>query len=68
MPQNQSAIHGSKPVAMPRASQTYPKGRVCAHPGCETRLSTYNRRDKCWAHAEMKVPRLRGRKPAAGSA
>jgi hypothetical protein len=64
----ESAIRGSRPQALPRASQTYPEGRVCLHPGCETRLSTYNRRDRCWAHAEMKVPRLRGRKPAAGSA
>jgi hypothetical protein len=38
------------------------------HPDCDTRLSKYNRRDKCWAHADMKVPRLRGRKPASGSA
>jgi hypothetical protein len=68
MGNQQSAIHGSRPVELPRASQTYPRGRVCAHPGCKTRLSTYNRRDKCWAHAEMKVPRLRGRKPAADSA
>jgi hypothetical protein len=62
------AVRGSRPQALPRASQTFAKGRICAHPDCETRLSTYNRRDKCWAHAEMKVPRLRGRKPAAGSA
>ena len=41
---------------------------MCDQAGCETRLSKYNRREKCWAHAEMKVPRLRGRKPAAGSA
>ena len=58
----QSAIRGSRLRALPRASQKFPKGRVCAEPGCETRLSTYNRRDKCWAHADMKVPRLRGRK------
>ena len=64
----QVAIHGSKPQPLPRASQKYPRGRVCAQQGCETRLSTYNKRDKCWAHAEMKVPRVRGRKPAAGSA
>lgn len=62
------AIRGQRPLGLPRASQKYPEGRVCAHEGCETRLSTYNRRDNCWAHAEMKVPRLRGRKPAAGSA
>jgi hypothetical protein len=36
-------------------------------PGCDTKLSTYNRRDRCWLHAEMKVPRLRGRKPAPGN-
>lgn len=64
----QFAVRGSQPKGLPRASQTFPKDRTCAHEGCETRLSTYNRRDKCWAHAEMKVPRLRGRKPAAGSA
>jgi hypothetical protein len=62
------AIRGQRPTGLPRASQKYPEGRICAHPDCETRLSVYNRRDKCWAHAEMKVPRLRGRKPAAGSA
>jgi hypothetical protein len=61
------SVQGSRPQALPRASRKYPEGRVCAHEGCGTRLSTYNRREKCWAHAEMKVPRLRGRKPAAGS-
>lgn len=64
---NQEAIRGSRAHALPRASQRYPKDRVCSFPECETRLSTYNRRDRCWAHAEMKVPRLRGRKPAEGS-
>ncbi len=63
----QTAVRGSRPQALPRASHKYPEGRVCAQQGCETRLSKYNKRDKCWAHAEMKVPRLRGRKPAAGS-
>jgi hypothetical protein len=63
----ESSIHGQKPHGLPRASHQYPEGRVCAEPDCVTRLSKYNRRDRCWAHAEMKVPRLRGRKPAAGS-
>jgi len=62
---NQAAIRGSRTQALPRASQKFPEGRVCESPGCETRLSTYNRRERCWAHAEMKIPRLRGRKPAA---
>ncbi|CAN5362440.1 hypothetical protein BH20ACT22_BH20ACT22_24330 [soil metagenome] len=62
---NQAAIRGSRTQALPRASQKFPEGRVCESPGCETRLSTYNRRERCWAHAEMKIPRLRGRKPSA---
>ena len=62
------AIRGQRPVGLPRASQKFPEGRECSHPGCGTQLSVYNRRERCWAHAEMKVPRLRGRKPAAGSA
>jgi len=61
------AIRGQRPAGLPRASQQYPEGRVCSFPECKTRLSKYNRRDRCWAHAEMKVPRLRGRKPAPNS-
>lgn len=63
-----SSIRGSRPQPLPRSSQKFPRGRTCAQDGCQTKLSTYNKRDKCWLHAEMKVPRLRGRKPAAGSA
>ena len=65
---SEQAIRGSRPQALPRASQKFPEGRSCKHPGCTTKLSVYNRRDSCWAHAEMKVPRLRGRKPAPGAA
>lgn len=63
----QDAIRGSRVLALPRANQRAAEGRVCAAEGCTTKLSTYNKREKCWAHADMKVPRLRGRKPAAGS-
>lgn len=62
-----SPIRGSRLYGLPRASKKYAQGRVCAVPECGTKLSRYNRRDKCWAHADMKVPRLRGRKPAADS-
>jgi hypothetical protein len=64
MSTKQEAIKGSRALGLPRANKTAPEGRVCAQQGCETRLSRYNKREKCWAHAEMKVPRLRGRKPA----
>lgn len=64
---NQAAIRGSRTQGLPRASEKFPKGRVCDHPSCDTEISTYNRRNRCWAHAEMKIPRLRGRKPAASN-
>jgi hypothetical protein len=64
----QDAIRGSRALTLPRASKKAPEGRICSQEDCVTRLSTYNKRERCWAHAEMKVPRLRGRKPAAGSA
>lgn len=61
-------IRGSRALALPRANKKAAAGRVCAHPGCETRISVYNKRDKCWTHAEMRVPRLRGRKPGTANA
>jgi hypothetical protein len=61
------AIRGSRTLALPRANKKAAEGRICSHAGCGTKLSVYNKREKCWAHAEMKVPRLRGRKPAAGN-
>ena len=40
------------------------KGRVCAEPGCTTKLSIYNDGDHCSLHAPMISPRTRGRKIA----
>jgi hypothetical protein len=59
----QFVAKGSKPKGLLRASRRYAKGRVCAADGCSTILSQYNRREKCWAHADHKIPRLRGRNP-----
>ncbi|HEX9890818.1 MAG TPA: hypothetical protein VGB28_01990 [Actinomycetota bacterium] len=61
-------IRGSRPRQLPRPSRTYGDGRVCAHEGCETRISTYNKATYCWAHAPVKYPLTRGerrRKTAA---
>jgi hypothetical protein len=44
-----------------RPSRTYANGRVCAHQGCGTRLSMYNRREFCHVHAPVRFPRVRGR-------
>lgn len=44
-----------------RRSRRFPQGRVCAHPGCSTVLSVYNPRPHCFMHADIPVPRLRGK-------
>jgi hypothetical protein len=33
-----------------RPSRTYPVGRICAAPECDTRLSIYNPEVRCWVH------------------
>lgn len=53
---------GAHVIGLPRRSRTYREDRVCAHPGCSTRLSTYNRRETCFVHTGVKIPRLRGKK------
>lgn len=40
----------SGPTASGRRSRRAAAGRVCAHEGCETRLSIYNRATRCWQH------------------
>ena len=42
---------------LPRSSS----GRICAEPGCQTRLSVYNELEHCSLHAPMVVPRMRGK-------
>lgn len=43
-----------------RPSRSYQGGRVCRQDGCSTKISIYNRRDYCNAHAPVKFPRVRG--------
>jgi hypothetical protein len=57
-----TAIRGAHVVGLPKRSRRYAQDRVCAHPDCITRLSMYNRRDTCYIHADIKIPRLRGKK------
>jgi hypothetical protein len=52
---------------VPRPSRDFGAGRVCAHSGCVTKLSRYNRRDYCYLHAPVKYPRVRGRILAEGT-
>ncbi|MBU1225986.1 MAG: hypothetical protein KJ698_02065 [Actinobacteria bacterium] len=43
-------------VAGRRPAKTYDDGRVCAHRGCKTVLSQYNKNKFCWQHFQP-VPR-----------
>lgn len=53
-------LKGTRAVEAPRPNRTYGEGRSCAHDGCETKLSIYNRSRHCWMHAEVKFPVVRG--------
>jgi hypothetical protein len=50
-------------------SRRFGPGRVCGHPGCGTRLSTYNPLDWCSVHTpprefHMRAPRRKRREVA----
>jgi len=53
---------GTRPGKQPVASRAGGTGRVCAHPGCQTRLSVYNATERCWQHAEVVFPNYRGKR------
>ena len=41
------------PMRGKEASARPARGRVCAAPGCDTVLSTYNATSLCWLHAPI---------------
>lgn len=43
-----------------RRADTYGKGRVCTKNKCMTKLSKYNRKERCFAHRGPLPARLRG--------
>ena len=57
----ETSLKGRKFTGATRAPKTYSNDRTCADASCETRLSQYNRREWCYAHAPTKYPRLGGR-------
>lgn len=54
-------LQGERLTSAQRRSGRESEGRVCAEPGCGTRLSVYNDLDHCSLHAPMVVPRMRGK-------
>ncbi len=53
---------GTRPGNLPPASRTEDADRTCAHPGCTTKLSIYNARERCWQHADVVFPNYRGKR------
>jgi hypothetical protein len=54
-------LKGNRVTGKLRAPRSQEGERLCGHRGCPTRLSRYNSREFCYAHAPTRFPRLRGR-------
>ena len=54
-------VKGAAIKGAARPSKRFATGRECANPGCETRLSQYNKAEYCHAHAPIRFPRVRGK-------
>jgi len=54
-------LRGNRIKGKLRAPKVHDGERVCVQKGCTTKLSRYNKRDYCYAHAPTRYPRLRGR-------
>jgi hypothetical protein len=58
----EESYRGGRVRELPRANRTYGEGRVCATPGCSTKLSKYNRFDHCWQHEPVHEYVSRGKR------
>jgi hypothetical protein len=57
-------VKGTRPGHLPPPSRTTERERVCAEPGCETKLSIYNDSELCWQHEDVTFPNFRGKRLA----
>ena len=51
-------LMGHRVVALGKPARTYASGRVCAAPGCSTRLSIYNPLGYCALHRSQRSGRV----------
>lgn len=56
-----NVLVGKKIRGRLRAPGSTDEVRHCGQKACTTKLSRYNRREYCYAHAPTKFPHLRGR-------
>jgi len=55
-------FRGASVRSLPRPNRQYDGGRVCADPGCETKLSRYNKWEYCWQHEPVHAYIPRGKR------
>jgi len=53
---------GAAVRTLPRANRRYASGRVCAEPGCGTKLSIYSKWRYCWQHEPIHAYVPRGKR------
>jgi hypothetical protein len=59
---SEERFRGASVRVLPKANQKYRAGRTCAAPGCETKLSIYNKWDYCWQHEPVHAYVPRGKR------
>jgi hypothetical protein len=59
---NTGTVRAAATAIDARPSRTWSAGRRCAHPGCETALSIYNKSTACSVHEEARVYIQRGKR------
>jgi len=61
-------FRGATVRTLPKANRTYGNGRVCEEPGCETKLSVYNKWKFCWQHEPVHTYIPRGKRKSRTAA
>lgn len=64
----ETTLKGRRIDGSARPSRTVKGDRRCSKAGCDTKLSQYNKREFCFAHAPVRFPRVRGRIVPDGTA
>ena len=59
---SEERFRGASVRTLPRPTKSYGPGRVCADPGCETKLSVYNKWNYCWQHEPVHAYIPRGKR------
>jgi hypothetical protein len=59
---SEERFRGAAVRVLPKANQKYRAGRTCAAPGCETKLSIYNKWEYCWQHEPVHAYIPRGKR------